>query len=220
MKNCWYFLALTSFFSYASEDLVQLPKFDENTFSFWEKEVFSGETDYKPIVPEYILHAKSDGTASGLVFKKKIDIYNTPYMNWSWKADNRLKSLPERAKAGDDYVARIYLVINDSLLPWDTKVLNYVWSSTDSIGEHWDSPYAGSQVKMLSVRDSNSKTDVWYFEKRNVFEDMIDVFGDQGSRQANIKSYQYIDAVALMTDTDDSESRAESYYGSISFSDK
>jgi hypothetical protein len=38
-------------------------------------------------------------------------------------------------------------------------------------------------------------------EKRNVYQDLIDTFGDQGSEKANLKAYNYI---AIMTDTDNS----------------
>jgi hypothetical protein len=47
---------------------------------------------------------------------------------------------------------------------------------------------------------------------------LIDIFGDQGSEQANQKAYKYIDIIAIMTDTDNSGKQAESYYGDIVFS--
>jgi len=51
-----------------------------------------------------------------------------------------------------------------------------------------------------------------------VFQDLIDYFGDKGSEDANLRAYRYIDMVAIMTDTDNSGSEAESYYGDIVFS--
>jgi hypothetical protein len=48
---------------------------------------------------------------------------------------------------------------------------------------------------------------------------LIDVFGDKGSQEANQKTYRYIDIIAIMTDTDNSEKEAESYYGDIEFSE-
>jgi hypothetical protein len=57
----------------------------------------------------------------------------------------------------------------------------------------------------------------WYEEKRNVYQDLIDTLGDKGSAEANLDAYQYIDIVAIMTDTDNSETDAESYYGDLVF---
>ncbi|WP_117232866.1 DUF3047 domain-containing protein [Vibrio maerlii] len=218
MKNWWSVLALTSFFAHSSEMIVELPKFNEEEFHQWEAKIFSGETNYKILSSDDVLHAQSEGAASGLVFRQRIDIHKTPYINWSWKIDNKLKCLPEDTKEGDDYAARIYLVRNGTLVPWNARAINYVWSCSSEMGQQWDNPFAGSKVKMLSVRDGSSGVGEWYAEKRNVFQDMIDVFGDKGSKEANQKSYRYIDVVALMTDTDNSSSSAESYYGSITFS--
>ncbi|MFT5550449.1 MAG: hypothetical protein ACI9CO_002382, partial [Candidatus Azotimanducaceae bacterium] len=52
----------------------------------------------------------------------------------------------------------------------------------------------------------------------NVYQDLINTLGDKGSKEANREAYQYIDIVAIMTDTDNSGKDAESYYGDIVFS--
>jgi hypothetical protein len=65
----------------------------------------------------------------------------------------------------------------------------------------WDNPFAGSIVKMMSIQTKESQTSKWYEEKRNVYQDLIDTFADQGSEKANLKAYNYI---AIMTDTDNS----------------
>ncbi|MBV7296331.1 DUF3047 domain-containing protein [Enterovibrio paralichthyis] len=218
MKNGLYLFMLASFFSYSSETVVELPKFTEEELPHWEMKIFSGETFYQALPSENILKAQSNCTASGLMFKQKIDLQKTPYLNWSWKISNKLPPLSQRTKKGDDYAARIYLIIHKGFFPWSNKALNYVWSGSNNMGEHWNNPYAGEKVKMLAVRDADSEVNVWYAEKRNVYQDLITLFGDEGSEQANLKSYQYIDVVALMTDTDDSSSSVESYYGPISFS--
>ena len=103
---------------------------------------------------------------------------------------------------------------------WQTKSLNYVWSSNQDKGLVWDNPFAGPRVKMMSIQGKNSNKNVWLEEKRNVYLDLIDVFGNKGSAEANLKAYQYIDVIAIMTDTDNSKKSAESYYGEIIFSDK
>lgn len=198
-----------------------LTSLDDNGIQKWEPKVFSGKTIYS--IDEHkgrlALQAISRKTASGLMLKKKIDLALTPYINWSWLVEKKLQQLNERTKNGDDFIARIYVVIDGGFMLWKTKSLNYVWSSNQDKGLIWDNPFAGSSVKMMSIRGKGSEKGKWYQEKRNVYQDLIDIFGDKGSKEANQKTYRYIDIIAIMTDTDNSEKEAESYYGDIEFSE-
>ncbi len=139
-------------------------------------------------------------------------------MNWSWLVEKKLLALNERSKSGDDFVARIYVVMDGGLMMWNTKSLSYVWSSNQEKGLIWDNPFAGASVKMMSIQGKHSKKGTWYQEKRDVYQDLIEAFGDKGSADANRETYQYIDIIAIMTDTDNSGKEAESYYGDIIFS--
>lgn len=201
---------------------INLTSFHDNGALSWEHEVLSGKTVYDLV--EYdgraALRAISDNSASGLVLKQKIDLSITPYLNWSWLAARKLPLLDEQSKSGDDYVARVYVVMDGGLFVWRTKSLSYVWSSNQPQEQVWDNAFAGSNVKMISVRGKDARIGYWYSEKRNVYQDLIKFFGDKGSEKANLKAYRYIDIVAIMTDTDNSESHAESYYGDILFSAK
>jgi hypothetical protein len=201
----------------ASNNITQL---QDNGIQLWAPKVFSGESTYTigQHKGRLALQALSDQSASGLVLKQTVDLNKTPYLSWSWLVENKLLELDERSKNGDDFAARIYLVIDGGLLVWKTKSLNYVWSSNQSAGMVWNNAFAGSSVKMMSVRGVESKIGQWYQEKRNLYQDLIDVFGDKGSERDNLKAYQYIDVIAIMTDTDNSKKSAESYYGDIVFS--
>ena len=201
----------------AAKNLTSL---SDNGIANWEAKIFSGESIYS--VVEYkgrmALKALSDKSASGLVLKQQVDLSITPYINWSWLIEKQLLNLNELSKAGDDFVARIYVVIDGGFLVWKTKSLSYVWSSNQAKNKVWDNPFTGSSVKMMSVQGSDSQKGKWYEEKRNLYQDLVDTFGDQGSESANLKAYKYIDIIAIMTDTDNSNQTAESYYGDIVFS--
>jgi|TARA_B110000902_G_C14294277_1_gene582471 hypothetical protein len=186
----------------------------------WHPKVFSDESIYTTAEHNnrLALQAISSNSASGLVLKKKIDLTITPYINWSWLVEKKLLELNERSKNGDDFVARIYVVIDGGLMVWKTKSLNYVWSSNQAKGLVWNNPFAGANVKMMSIQGKESQAGQWYEEKRNVYQDLISVFGDKGSADANRNAYQYINIIAIMTDTDNSGKEAESYYGDIIFS--
>jgi len=64
---------------------------------------------------------------------------------------------------------------------------------------------------MVAVRTSSDKTETWYSEKRDVGADFKQLTGE---------GVRYIDAVAIMTDTDNSHDKAMAYYGDIYFSVK
>lgn len=91
-------------------DVLKLPD-----ISAWKKKVFSGVTSYElvNIDNRHVLKAVSNQSASGLVRKIKVDLNKTPFMNWSWKVDSILNNVDETKKSGDDYPARVYVVISD-----------------------------------------------------------------------------------------------------------
>lgn len=200
---------------------INITSFEHNGISQWQAKEFSGKSiytleDYRGRVA---LKAISNNSASGLVLEKKIDLSKTPYMTWSWLVENTLFPLDERNKSGDDFVARIYVVIDGGFKFWNTLSLNYVWSSNQDMGLVWNNAFAGPNVKMMSIRGKSSAKGAWFEEKRNVYTDLINVFGDKGSKEANKEAYRYINVIAIMTDTDNSGKEAESYYGDIVFSD-
>ncbi|GGQ18866.1 DUF3047 domain-containing protein [Shewanella litoralis] len=217
----WIFVLLSFLLCVSAQAVTNLTALSEQGIEQWQAKEFSGKSIYS--VEQYkgqmALKAISQNSASGLVLEKKIDLIATPYLNWSWLVEQTLSPLDERSKAGDDFVARVYVVIDGGFMVWNTKSLNYVWSSNQDKGLVWNNAFAGSSVKMMSVRGQQSQRGQWYEEQRNVYQDLIDTFGDKGSQKANRKAYQYIDIIAIMTDTDNSGKDAETYYGDLFFSE-
>lgn len=222
MNALFSILILSFTFSHLAYSQQNLPISDFGTagLSGWSTEEFSGKTQYSIIEINNIsiLKAVSHASASGLGKELQIDLKNTPYINWSWKIDNRLQGLQEKTKNGDDYSARIYVIINGGWLPWNTLSLNYAWSSNQMIGTTWDNAFFIDNAKMIAIQGKNSQIETWYSEKRNVFTDLIAQFGDKGSASKNEDAYRYIDAIAIMTDTDNSQLNATAYYRNIFFS--
>lgn len=218
----WFVLFISTMVCLNVSADINLTSLENKTVLNWEPKEFSGLSTYS--IGEHkgrlALEALSDKSASGLVLKQRIDLALTPWLNWSWLIENQLLELDERSKSGDDFAARIYVVIDGGFRIWRTKSLSYVWSSNQDKDLVWDNAFAGSSVKMMSVRGRKSDVGKWYEEKRNVYQDLKQVFGDKGSEKSNRKAYQYIDVIAIMTDTDNSGKDAKSYYGDISFSAK
>ena len=170
--------------------------------------MFLGKTDYQIVRLENqsVLKAESHSSASGLFKAQRIDLLKTPYLNWRWRIENNLGDINEQRKSGDDYSARIYIVVDAGWAFWKTKAINYVWSSQAEKGKIWPNAFAGTNAMMISLRTSSDKQGVWYNEKRNILIDLKQQFGED---------IRYIDAIALMTDTDNAKGDAIAYYGDI-----
>lgn len=201
---------------------VYIAQFNTEKLSDWESKSFVGETQYQIVDKgsQKVLKATSNNSASGLAKKVTIDLLKTPYLNWTWQIDNKLPGIDEKSKSGDDYAARIYVVIDGGWRIWQTKALNYVWSSNLAKASFWDNAFAPNNAKMLAIQGQDAKEQQWVAEKQNVYLDLIARFGDKGSASDNQKAYRFIDAVAIMTDTDNSQLQAMAYYGDIYFSEE
>jgi len=192
-------------------DSPQLSVFSGQSVNGWEEKEFSSSTSYQisSIEGRQAILAKSQNSASALFKKVHVDIREYPYLNWNWRIENRLDTEDEKAKAGDDYAVRIYVVVDGKILFWRTRAVSYVWANGVSKGEIWPNAYAGNNVLMMALRDRRDKLSKWYFEKRNVYEDLKLLFGSE---------FQFIDAIAIMSDSDDSHGQIVAYYGDIYFS--
>ncbi len=186
-------------------------EFSSGSTRGWQPIAFKHATQYQIVRdgPLQVLRATSSDSASGLVYRQRIDLARTPYLVWRWKIANPLDNVHETTRAGDDYAARIYVVIDGGLLFWKTRALNYVWAYGSAPGTTWPNAFAGSNAKMLALRWREDPVDTWQTEKRNVRADLRQVFG---------RDIRYIDAVALMTDTDNTGATVTAYYGDIYFS--
>ena len=192
--------------------IQSIGKFSDSDLKGWEPEHFVGETRYRLTASRsgvQVLCAESWKAASGLIREIRVDLNQTPFLNWSWQIEKAFVRNDEKTKQGDDYPARVYVVIDDGPFFWQTKALNYVWAGRASPGSLWVSPYISDNVRLIAVESGNARTGAWRHEKRNVMNDLKRAFG---------RSIGQIDAVAIMTDTDNTQNRAKACYGDIFFS--
>lgn len=194
-----------------TDNRLLLGDFSAGSLEQWESKNFKGETRYQVVQLDdvKVLKAESSASASGLFRKQTIDLRQTPILHWRWRIDKRLEKIDEQAKSGDDYSARVYVVVSGGLAFWRTRALNYVWAENTPKGKIWPNAFAGNHAMMIAIRSADDELGTWYEEKRNVLADLKQQFGED---------IQAIDAVAVMTDTDNAGGSALSYYGDIYFS--
>ena len=213
----------------AGEDAekVKVANFSAGDLTGWEEESFKEHSQYdfvtagsvlaesvitpsqKSSNPEVkVLRARTQGQASGLFKEVRIDLRETPFLNWSWQVQNLFEGNDEKTKEGDDYPARIYVLVSGGIFFWNTKAINYVWSSNQPVGSEWPNAYTGN-ARMLAVRSGEEQVGQWVNERRNIREDLQRLFGEDMTN---------IDAVAVMVDGDNTGQSATSYFGDIFFS--
>ena len=195
----------------ADGNTIPVSNFSDNSMTEWKPKIFNRPTAYTIVQQgdRKALKAVSRDSASGLYREIRIDLDKTPYLNWSWRIKNRLGTMDEKSQKGDDFSARVYVVISGGAAFWRTRALNYVWSANATKGDQWPNAFVGERAMMLALRSTSDATNQWFDEKRNVKNDLQALFGE---------SIRYIDAVAIMTDSDNSDGEATAWYGDLYFS--
>lgn len=194
---------------FASETIVL--DFSTQGLELFDEKSFVDHTSYQLERQrgELVLKAQTNATASALYREIEVDLRKTPYLNWRWRVDNVYAIDNQQIKAGDDYPARIYVVVKEGFFPWQTKALNYVWSNYLESQPYWPNPFTANAI-MIPVRSGSDGLGRWHSERVNVAEDFYRVFG---------KRITKIHAVAIMSDADNAGGSAVAFYGPISFSE-
>lgn len=192
----------------AAEDVL-VGDFAAGNLSGWHEKVFKGKTRYELVPSDVgtVLMADSQASASGLFREMKVDLQKTPCLTWSWKVDGILDGLDETTKAGDDYPARVYVVFSGGLAFWNTRAINYVWSSGRALGSSWPNAYTSQSVN-VAVQSGAAKVGQWVSQSRNIQDDYETLIGGAAPQ---------VDAIAIMSDSDDSGRSAKAYYGDVHF---
>ena len=195
----------------ADSGILQIGSFAESGLAGWSEKIFKGETEYRIVedTGQKVLQAKSQGTASGLVFETEYDPKEYPVLSWRWKVANTLVKGDSRTKAGDDYAARIYVVFPHWFFP-KTRTLNYIWANQLPKGSYQISPFASNDM-MIAEESGSDNVGQWLSVRRNIVEDYRRAFGEDPPK---------IGAIAIMTDTDGTGESAVAWYSEIVASQK
>lgn len=172
------------------------------------------------------LKATSRSSASGLSRMVPIDLSEYPILEWKWKVTHIFKKGDMRTKSGNDSPAQLsvkfqYLperadywnrmkhnllgLIRDETPP--VAAIIYFWANRLPKETIITSPYT-DRVKLIAVESGATGLNGWRTEKRNVFQDYRLAFGEPPP---------LVMCVAIMTDTDNTNESAVTYYGDIIF---
>ena len=175
----------------------------------WKERSFNGNSRYE--ISGYgdnqTIIATTDGQASVLYRQQSVDLEATPVITWRWKVAGVYRDIDETTQSGDDYPARLYVVIQTGLLPWETLAINYVWSSTGTVGDIWNNAFT-DKARMVALQAGDEAVGQWRQEKRNVVEDFQNLFGIEVSK---------LNGYAVMIDGDNSNQQGRSWFSGIRF---
>ncbi len=172
----------------------------------------------------YFLKAESEVAASALYRKFSADPREFQVLSWKWKVENIIEKGNERRKDGDDYSARVYVTFEyepEKSSAYDrfkrslTKTifhidppgnaLCYVWANRLERDASVPNPFT-EKIIMIAVESGPGLARHWISEERNVLEDYRRLFKAEPPK---------ISGIVIMTDTDNTKSRAVAYYDDI-----
>lgn len=172
-----------------------------------------------------VLEARSNGSASALVFALRADPKRTPWLTFRWRTERLIERSDIRTKAGDDYPARVYVVFDYDIarLPlgqrikmrmartlWSEQLpvatLCYVWEPRQPVGYSQWSAYT-DRVRMIVAESGRARLGQWVDIERNVAEDFRAAFGEEAPP---------ITSIIVATDTDNTGETAHTWFGDIS----
>lgn len=207
---------------------IQLPLPGDSAWEPLEFPKISKHTRYNVEMidgsPAYV--ARADCSASAMyVPTESVDLLKTPVLRWRWKLEKGIDVADERAKAGDDFAARVYVMFRfdpEQASLWQRaqhalgtalygdivpgNAINYVWASRAPIGASWKSPY--TSASQMIVKES-SERDGWVEEEANLEADYVAAFGHAPPPLL---------AVAVMSDADNTCQKAKAYFMEFQFS--
>lgn len=173
-----------------------------------EKKFFTRPTAYSVVeeAGQLALHATSHAAHAGLVRRVECPAPTTATLRWRWKIKNALaNSHDERSRSGDDYVARVFVVFEESIFPLRTRAINYVWAAREAAENFFASPYT-KNVGMSVVRSGSEDAGKWLTEERDPVADYHRFFGESPRR---------ICAVAILVDTDNTGLAGEAWFAAL-----
>jgi hypothetical protein len=210
---CLIIIGILSITARASADRLprEFPFQKKNALSEWQEKIFKGRVFYSIKVDKNdgYLSAHSENAASGIFYEIRFDPKQFPMVSWQWQVLRfpSRSGIPDddhdddRWIEEDDYAARVYVIFPRFSFNL-TKCLEYVWDKALPAGTIITSPYSDN-IKLFVVESGKKNLGQWVYVRRNIYQDYKKAFG---------RAPGNVGAIAIMTDTDNTQSTAEAYY--------
>jgi hypothetical protein len=155
------------------------------------------------------LHLKSHDENSTITkdIKGKVNLQDTPILEWSWKAVTLPAGGDVRHGATDDEVLQVYVGWPRFPEAVRSRIIGYVWDDTAPVGTIVKSEKTRT-VTYVVVRSGPADLGQWRTERRNVWEDYEKIYGEKPEDPGT---------VSIAINTNNTHSMAEAFVGAIAF---
>lgn len=194
----------------------------------WEFSRFKKATRYQLVkdAGHVAVKATADGSASGLRHPLELDPIAFPVITWRWKVNQLIEEADNTRKETEDSPVRVlvtfdgdieklpfaerllfddFYVLTGRRMPYATLV--YIWENRVPTGAVVPNLHT-SRIKMIVADSGRENLGRWRTVTRNVVDDFRRAFGEDPGT---------VTSVGIMTDTDNTRTKAEAFYGDIEF---
>lgn len=191
-------------------DLFRLPHLNGNSAPpGWQVKVWKGKAqmELKREGEDYALRLLSQASSISLFKDVRLDLQDYPVLKWRWKVGILPKDGDVRHRRYDDQAAGIYVVFPRFPASVNSRLLGYIWENHAPRGQDIVSSKF-SNIRYVVLRNGSAGLGTWIGEERNVYEDYKRLFQEDPPS---------VGKIALMIDSDDTGSSAESFFDDIFF---
>jgi len=156
-----------------------------------------------------VLHLKSkdEGSTISKEIKGKVNLKETPVIEWSWKMVTLPKGGDSCVKAADDQAGQVFVTWPRFPEQVRSRIIGYVWDTTRPVGTTCKSEKTG-MVTYIVVRSGPADVGKWFTERRNAAADFKKIYGEEPENAG---------AISISIDSNDTHSVSESFMGPIAF---
>jgi len=151
------------------------------------------------------LHATVKGLGVQVAKEYEWDLDSYPMLVWSWRPLEFPKGADERNSKTNDSVLAVYMLVPYSRVR-GPKAVKYIWSEKVPIGTRLDSNMGLTQVRVLRSGAPEKKGE-FVDERVNVLDDYKKYFNEKETPKPA--------GIAVLTDSDDTNSSAQGDYANF-----
>ncbi len=197
-----------------TDDVIIVDHFESGKLTEWNGryDVFDDVYSVEATDDGHILRAYSEDSDNFILKRIKVDLMEYPYLNWRWKADILPLDGDESVKKYCDVAASVNVVLK--LSKWRPRSIKYSWSTTLPKQTFTKSPYAiwPSRTDIVVLQSGMENAGTWQTEKVNVLNHYQRLY-----HRKKIKSCK-VEAIVLMTDSDNTGTPSRAFYDDLFFS--
>ncbi len=181
--------------------------------SGWIGEAFGRRADYDFTIEQRgdgrVLHlaSRNDHSTIARDITGRVNLKETPILEWTWKATVLPAGGDLRRKEATDMAAQLYVVWPRFPALLRSRIIGYVWDAATPATTIVKSQKTGT-VTFVVMRSGLGDLGKWVTERRNVAEDYAKIFGEFPDDPS---------AITISIDSNDTHSMAESFMGPIVF---